>query len=315
MPRPRRYPRRDRAGEHPGTEPRGGGMRSAADVVGREMASENELERRRDELQRIVYGSSGEPPAAVVDELAEVQRALAGRDGGEHSGRAVDSGRAASNSPDGSPDGTVGDSNDQARARSVDDSRARPEVAEARSDRRRPRRFRGLAVAVAALLLLAGGWAVLTPVRAVLSPPGGLGIFERAQSAEEQELAEEVVVGVGLNEVERGGLRAVGTAVGHEFWVLQRNERVCMLSRREFFFDWVSTCVSLEAFREHGLERRIPADEIRGGARPPDVQRGDVVIVSWGPGSVGVDWRVEPVARRYGAAEYHRPVPREHLLQ
>ena len=44
----------------------------------------------------------------------------------------------------------------------------------------------------------------------------------------------------------------------------------------------------------HGLTRRIPADDIRDGARPRRIGPGDVVVVTWGPESTEVEWTVEP---------------------
>ena len=89
-------------------------------------------------------------------------------------------------------------------------------------------------------------------------------------------------------------LRSLGRAFGHDFWVFRDDQRVCLISRREFFFGWVETCASLEVFAANGLTRRIPADDIRDGARPRRIGPGDVVVVTWGPESTEVEWTVEP---------------------
>ena len=160
--------------------------------------------------------------------------------------------------------------------------------------RRRPARTWLLAAAVAVLVLLGGGIALLGPVRDALSPPHGLGVFEREQTPEELDRADEVATGAGLQSSDIASLRSLGRAFGHDFWVFRDDQRVCLLSRREFFFGWVETCASLEVFAAHGLTRRIPADDIRDGARPRRIGPGDVVVVTWGPESTEVEWTVEP---------------------
>ena len=144
------------------------------------------------------------------------------------------------------------------------------------------------------LVVIAVAAALLATVRGALSPPQGLGVFERAQTAEELDRADEVATGARLQPADTEALRSLGRAFGHDFWVYRDDERVCLLSQRQYFFEWVETCASPEVFAAHGLTRRIAADDIRDGARPRRIGPGDVVVVTWGPESTEVEWTVEP---------------------
>lgn len=244
------------------------------------MATEDDLERRRDELRRIVYGAPGEPPPEASAELAAVERELIARDGS-----AIDAELTRE-----SPTIDAGDAGAGETAAEV-----RPgEPAVSPAPRRRLSRGRASIVAAAALLVVAIGLAVLAPVREALSPPRGLEVFDRPPTAEERADAREVVVGAHLEARGAVVLRSLGHAVGYEFWAMRDGDQVCLLSRREFFFDWFATCTSLERFDTYGLTRWISVDDIRFGARPSGALPDDIVIVSWGPRSTEVEWRVAP---------------------
>ena len=280
---------------------------------------EDPLERRRDELRRIVYGMPGEPAPEVAAELAAVEAGLAARDRGEGP---EPSARPGHESPDRGPPVEGADDSDELPEPPgpADESAGAPEAPEpfepfepaaepatraepfepSKPDervptaRRRPARTWLLAAALAVLVLLGAGVALLGPVRDALSPQEGLGVFEREQTPEELGRADEVATGAGLQSSDIASLRSLGRAFGHDFWVFRDDQRVCLLSRREYFFGWVETCASLEVFAAHGLTRRIPADDIRDGARPRRIGPGDVVVVTWGPESTEVEWTVEP---------------------
>lgn len=244
---------------------------------------EDPLERRRDELRRIVYGTPGEPPEDVVAELAAVERELAARD------EPVDV--AASDSLDrGTPDepaprpGTADDED------GTDDSDAATSVTERLQQvRRRP-----LTIAIVATVLLGAALALISPVRELLSPPRGLAIFERPANAEEQVRADRVAAGAGLESDVAASLRSVGRVFGYDFWVMQEGRQVCLISQREFWFDWVADCVQIDEFGESELTRRISGDDIRDEDRPPRIRPEDTVLVSWGPRSTEVEWEVVP---------------------
>lgn len=241
------------------------------------MATEDDLERRRDELRRIVYGVPGEPHAEVAAELAAVERELAALKGS----------------------GAEQELGERPATEAVAVAEAVAEVGpwKAAVSPLPPRRLsRGWAlfVAAAALLLVAVGLAVLAPVREALSPPRGLEVFDRPPTAEERDRSREVVVGAHLEARGVVVLRSLGHVVGYEFWAMLDGDQVCLLSRREFFFDWFATCTSLERFDNYGLTRWISVDDIRHGARPSRALPDDIVVASWGPRSTEVEWRVAP---------------------
>jgi hypothetical protein len=134
---------------------------------------------------------------------------------------------------------------------------------------------------------------VLEPAREALSPPRGLAVFERAQTAEERGRTDEIATAAELQPSEAASLRTLGRAFGHDFWAFRDDDRVCLLVRRQFFFSWVTNCTSIEGFAAHGLSRRIVADDIRDGARPRRIGPGDVVVTTWGPESIELEWTVE----------------------
>ena len=86
--------------------------------------------------------------------------------------------------------------------------------------------------------------------------------------------------------------------------------RICMLSRRLYFFDWERSCATLQEFQAHGLARRIAADDIRNGARPRVVGPGDVVLVTWGAESTEIEW--EAAASGACAPSGHRGEASKH---
>ena len=148
---------------------------------------------------------------------------------------------------------------------------------------------------LAVIVAIAVAFAVLAPARDALSPKRGLGVFEREQTEEELDRANQVATGVGLeSEEDVATLRSLGRAFGYDFWVWRNDERVCLLSQRQYFFEWVETCASIEVFGRYGLTRLIAADDIRDGARPRRIGPGDVVVITWGPDSTDVEWVVEP---------------------
>jgi len=253
---------------------------------------EDPLERRRDALRRMVYGTPGEPAPEVAAELAAVESELAARDRSEQPEASARPGHA---SPDlHAPVESADEPTEPPESEPTEPFEpARPEEPDAPA-RRRPTRTWLLAAALAVLVLLGGGIALLGPVRDALSPPHGLGVFEREQTPEELDRADDVATGAGLQSSVIASLRSLGRAFGHDFWVFRDDQRVCLISRREFFFGWVETCASLEVFAANGLTRRIPADDIRDGARPRRIGPGDVVVVTWGPESTEVEWTVEP---------------------
>jgi len=255
---------------------------------------EDPLEHRRDELRRIVYGMPGEPALEVTAELAAVEAELAARDRGEQSEASA---RPDRRPPVEQPDDSAASAELPERPASAEPSEAAGPFEPSGPDapaRRRPLRTWLLAAAIAVLVLVGGGIALLGPVRDALSPPHGLGVFEREQTPEELDRADEVATSAGLQTANIASLRSLGRAFGHDFWVFRDDRRVCLLSRREFFFGWVETCASIEVFAANGLTRRIPADDIRDGARPRRIGPGDVVVVTWGPESTEVEWTVEP---------------------
>jgi len=252
--------------------------------------SEHMLDHRRDELRRIVYGTPGEPPARVVAELVALEHELqlVARDGG-------DRGPSSSRRPALSSEG--------ARRRQRE-SEPGPEPEQGLEPIDEPdrlalpvpaptRRWR-FATALTALAVTAGAIALLGPAREVLSPPRGLEVFERSPSAEELERAFEVSAAAQLDPAVSSSLRSIGHAVGYQVWVYRDGGSVCLLTQRDFWFAWVSSCVSLEEFRERGLVRRIPAGEISDLTRPKPVSPDDVVLVEWGPWSSGVEWHDVP---------------------
>ncbi|KRE22328.1 hypothetical protein [Agromyces sp. Soil535] len=237
---------------------------------------EDPLERRRDELRRVVYGTPGGAGAVAEAELAAVEEELAARVRGALP--------VASESSLGDGESGRGTTEPPVPAPTPEEPRARW----------RPTRAWVIGAVVAVLLLLAGGISVIGPVREALSPPRGLAVFDREPLPDDLERIDQVATGAGLQPDDAATLRSIGRAFGYDFWVFRDDNRVCLLSRRQFFFDWVRSCATIQEFEAHGLTRRIAADDIRDGAKPRRIGPGDVVVVSWGPESTEVDWTVEP---------------------
>ena len=250
---------------------------------------EDPLVRRRDELRRIVYGAPGEPPDDVAAELAYVERELEQRDD------AGSAGAEASDSPARWTDEEPGASTVEADEE-VERSPADPDAALGTVRRTRTRGRRLLIAAISVLVLIVAGIAVVGPVRELLSPPRGLGVFERPPTVEELELADKVAIASELEPEDASTLRAVGRVFGYSFWVHRDEDRVCLLSQREFFFEWVRACTTVDEFRRSGLRRWIAGDDIRVAARPRRIRPEDLVEVSWGPQSIEVEWRVLPAS-------------------
>lgn len=246
---------------------------------------EDPLERRRDELRRMIYGAPGDPSGAAAEELAAVERELAARHDAEDAAAAES---PAQPSADDEPDAPPRTDDDSSEA-PVPDADAADDTA---PDRRPGRRL--LIVALVALALIVAGIALIGPTRELLSPPRGLDVFERTPTAEEQELADQVATAAGLGPDDATTLRSVGRAFGYAFWVYRDRDRVCLLSQREYWFEWVRTCATVDDFRKMGLTRAIVGDDIRDGARPRRIQPDDLVLVTWGPGSIEIEWEVEP---------------------
>ena len=239
-------------------------------------ADEDRLERRRDELRRIVFGTPGGAPRDLEEELVAVERELAARRGGE-----LEAVAAASDVP-------VRDDDDEATPHG-------PPVPDAAADHR-PSRSRGrrrIIAAAVVLVLIGAGVALSGGVRDALSPPRGLGIFERGPSPAELALVDRVAHTASVSAEDAVNLRSLGRVFGYDFWAYRNAHHVCLLSQRPFFFDWVRTCASQRGFERFGLSRRISGGDIRSIARPQRIQPDDVVVVSWGPDSIDVEWYVE----------------------
>lgn len=250
---------------------------------------EDPLERRRDELRRIVYGTRGGAESDAATELAEVEAELAARTRvGAPAVPAASVSPGSSKSlgtspPDAAPDPDATDATDAA-----------PPAAEEPRPPWRPTRTQAIVAAIVAFVVIATGIALVGPARDALSPPRGLGVFERELLPDDLELVDQVATGARLGPDEAATLRSLGRAFGYEFWVFRDDGRICMLSRRLYFFDWERSCATLQEFQAHGLTRLIAADDIRDGARPRRIGPGDVVVVTWGPDSTEIEWTVEP---------------------
>ena len=245
-----------------------------------ETADEDRLERRRDELRRIVFGTPGGAQAEAEEELVAVERELAARGGGEPRDADAKTAAAASGLP------APGD----------DDAAAPTEgaIPEETADGPLRPRFRRRLIAAGVVLVLIGVGVVLSGgVREALSPARGLAIFERESSAAELALVDRVAHTASVSDEDAVTLRSLGRVFGYDFWAYRNAHQVCLLSQRPFFFDWVRTCASHRGFDRFGLSQRISGGDIRSIARPQRIQPDDVVVVSWGPNSIDVEWFVE----------------------
>lgn len=269
---------------------------------GEEMATEHDdpLVRRRDELRRIVYGTRGEPSSDVVDELARVEDELVLR---EHSG-GFERDRIAVGDAALRPDherATRASAAPAERAKSAATwpgaaAAAPPPTAEApqweepSARRRRP----WVKWAFAASVAVVGIAIVVGPVRDLLSPPRGLDVFERSQTEEEQDVANQVATGARLDPYAPERLRSLGSLFGYQFWAYREGDSVCLLSQRQYFFAWEASCTTVDDFGASPLSRRISTDDVRQGARPPRWHPGDVIVVTWGAQSMELEWEIEP---------------------
>ncbi|WP_173922903.1 hypothetical protein [Agromyces sp. Marseille-P2726] len=261
---------------------------------------EDPLVRRRDELRRIVYGTRGEPSPDVVEELERVEDELARAAGARdvEPGRVTLGGRAAQQHHDladrapAAPRASV-QSDAPLRSESPSEPSHPAEVPEWEGPGARRRRP-WLKWVLAASVAVVGIALVVGPVRDLLSPPRGLDVFDRTQTEEEQDAADQVATGARLDPYEPEGLRSLGSLFGYQFWTYLDGDRVCLLSQRQYFFSWEETCSTVDEFRVQALSRRISTDDIRQGARPPRWQPGDVIVVTWGAMSMELEWEVEP---------------------
>ena len=130
------------------------------------------------------------------------------------------------------------------------------------------------------------------PRAGALSPPRALELFERPATAGgaaagarrrgRRRVAADVVID--RARLERG--------LGYEFWAYRDDDRVCLLSRREYWFPWVHECATVEEFAASGLTRVIPAGELSDSVRPSGVTPDELVVVTWGPTSIELEWSV-----------------------
>ena len=272
---------------------------------------EDPLDRRRDELRRIVYGTRDGAQSDAAVELAEIEAELAAR------ARAAAPPEPAASVPTPSPGarsrsditrttGAAGREAAEAFAADAADEDASESrevrtttataspVVEEPPPRWRPTRTQAIVAAIVAVLVIATAIALVGPARDALSPPRGLGVFEHELLPDDLDVVDQVATGARLQPDEAATLRSLGRAFGYEFWVFRDGGAVCMLSRRLYFFDWERSCATLDEFQANGLTRRIAADDIRDGARPRRVGPGDEVVVTWGPDSTDIEWTVEP---------------------
>lgn len=235
--------------------------------------ADDPLAQRRDVLRRIVYGTP-DPSAADIDELEAVEAEFVAR------AAVVDGIRLAAGQ---SENPQVRDPASELRA----GFRAEP-VHTTLFGRVLPRWVFGafLAATLAALVPL------VAPVLAAVSPPRALEVFERPATAEEKQLAADVVADAGLQLASSSTVRRLGRGFGHEFWAYRDDDRVCLLSRREFWFPWVHECTTVEEFVASGLTRVIPAGELPDNARPAGVTPDELVVATWRPTSIELEWSV-----------------------
>jgi hypothetical protein len=156
---------------------------------------------------------------------------------------------------------------------------------------RSPAGRRGFALA-AAVAIIAAVVLALGPIREMTGPPRGLSIFDRAQTAQELRSVDRIVDAAGLHPEATVELRSLGRVFGHDFWVYRHGDRVCLVTQRLYWYDWIQNCVTVRQFEADGLTRRIPVDDVREDALPGGVQGDDVIVVNWGPRSMELQWRM-----------------------
>jgi len=257
--------------------------------------AEDPLILRRDALRRIVYGTP-DPSAAAIGELVEVEAELAVRDADVRGDRRAPASSDASGDasrPDHPKPGT------------------RTETAARFGHSARGPLPRWVLVGAAAVALMAAA-IVLDPVRIAMSPPRGLEIFDHLQPAYQRGLATKVAESAQLQSSSPAGMRSLGRVFGYEFWVHRDGEAVCLLSRRDFWFDWVDACVGLDTFSSSGLTRAIPADELSDRARSrAGISPDEVVVVRWGADSLDIEWSIVSAGRTGHPGDRERARERE----
>jgi hypothetical protein len=234
--------------------------------------SQDQLERRRDELRRLVYGTPDGASEEIEAELLEIERAMAAsvRERGVVVEAPMEPRRAALMRTD-----VLADQAGHARGARL----------------RSPAGRRGFALA-AAVAIIAAVVLALGPIREMTGPPRGLSIFDRAQTAQELRSVDRIVDAAGLHPEATVELRSLGRVFGHDFWVYRHGDRVCLVTQRLYWYDWIQNCVTVGQFEADGLTRRIPVDDVREDALPGGVQGDDVIVVNWGPRSMELQWRM-----------------------
>lgn len=260
---------------------------------------EDPLERRRDELRRLVYGTPDGASAEIQAELLEIERAMASavRE------REVVVETAETNEP--------GDQGLVETGVLADHTRETPDAATSTvavesepqtppSRRRWPTGWRGVALLAGALVVVAvtATMLALGPLRDVTDPPRGLSIFDRAQTTYEVQSAGRIVDAADLRPEATGALRSLGRLFGHDFWAYRVEDLVCLVTQRLYWYDWIQTCETVNHFERYGINRRIPIDDISEGARPGGVGSDDVIVVNWGARSIELQWRIALLSER-----------------
>lgn len=232
--------------------------------------ADDPLARRRDALQRIVYGTPDPSEAAIV-ELVAVEAEFVAR-------RAV---AVADDRTTATPElGRVPDSASEVGVEPP------PTTSSGR------REFGRWVIGAFLAAMLVAGVLLIAPVRAALSPPRGLEVFERPATAEEQQLTADVVADAGLQPTPSSTVRRLERRLGYEFWAYRDDDRVCLLSRREYWFPWVRECATVEEFAASGLTRVIPAAELSDSVLPSGVTPDELVVATWRPTSIELEWSV-----------------------
>jgi hypothetical protein len=234
---------------------------------------EDPLERRRDELRRLVYGTPEGASEQIHAELLEIERAMAA---------AVREREVVVVTPVDASDPGLDETDELADPAPVAPGPARLRWSTGR---------RGVALA-GAVVVIAATVLALGPLREVADSPRGLSIFDREQTAQELRSADRISAAADLRPEATVALRSLGRVFGHDFWAYRNDDLVCLLTQRLYWFDWVQRCVTVRQFEANGLARRIPADDVRADALPGGVQSDDVIVVEWGPKSIVLRWRI-----------------------
>jgi hypothetical protein len=225
--------------------------------------SEDPLERRRDELRRLVYGTPDGASEEIEAELLAIERAMA----------------ASVREREVVVEGPI-----EPRHSGLDET-------DVPADRAREARWRGFALA-GAVVVIAAAVLALGPIRDVTDPPRGLSIFDRAQTVQELRSVDRIVAAADLGPDATVELRSLGRVFSHDFWAYRHDDRVCLVTQRLYWYDWIQNCVTVGQFEADGLTRRIPVADVREDALPGGVQGDDVIVVSWGPRSMELQWHI-----------------------